>query len=102
MNASQAVDKNHSWVKISAATGNNQRDHTIIEVSDNGCGMDEKTRRHIFNPFYTTKSPVDGTGLGLYVCHNLIQGIGGYIEVESQPGEGSTFRVVLPDKDYAK
>lgn len=100
MNASQAADKNKSWVKLSASSGNNRREHTIIEVSDNGCGMDEKTKRHIFNPFYTTKSPADGTGLGLYVCHNLIQGIGGFIEVESQPGKGSTFRVILPDKDY--
>ena len=64
--------------------------------------MDEETKRHIFNPFFTTKSPAEGTGLGLYVCHNLIQGIGGYIDVESEPGHGSTFRVVLPDKDYRK
>jgi C4-dicarboxylate-specific signal transduction histidine kinase len=102
VNASQAADKKKSWVKLSATSGDNWRDHTIIEVSDNGCGMEEDTKRHIFNPFFTTKSPADGTGLGLYVCHNLIQSIGGYIEVESEPGKGSTFRVILPDKDYRK
>ncbi len=102
VNASQAADKKKSWVKLSAASGDNWRDHTIIEISDNGSGMDEDTKRHIFNPFFTTKSPADGTGLGLYVCHNLIQGIGGYIEAESEPGKGSTFRVILPDKDYRK
>ncbi len=100
INASQAVDKNNSWVKLSAAFGNSLRDHTIIEISDNGCGMDKEMKRHIFNPFFTTKAPAGGTGLGLYVCHNLVQGIGGYIEVESKPGQGSTFRVILPDKDY--
>ena len=89
VNASQAVDKKKSWVKLSAVSQNNWRDHTIIEISDNGCGMDEDTTRHIFNPFFTTKSPTDGTGLGLYVCHNLIQSIGGYIEVESELGKGS-------------
>ena len=102
MNASQAVDKKNSWVKLSAVCGENWRDHTIIEIRDNGCGIDEETKRHIFNPFFTTKAPAVGTGLGLYVCHNLIQGIGGYIEVESEPGKGSTFRVILPDKDYRK
>ena len=102
VNASQAADKKKSWIKLSAVSGDSWRDRTIIEISDNGCGMDEDTQRHIFNPFFTTKSPADGTGLGLYVCHNLIQGIGGYIEVESEPGQSSTFRVILPDKDYRK
>ena len=102
VNASQAVDKKSSWIRLSAASGDNWRDHTIIEISDNGCGMDEETKRHIFNPFFTTKAPADGTGLGLYVCHNLIEGIGGYIEVESEPDRGSTFRIILPDKDYRK
>ena len=102
VNATQAADKKNSWIKLSAVCGENWRDHTIIEIRDNGCGMDEDTKRHIFNPFFTTKSPGDGTGLGLYVCHNLIQGIGGYIEVNSDPGKGSIFRVILPDKDYRK
>ena len=50
-------------------------------------------------PFFTTKSASEGTGLGLYVCHNLVQRMGGRIEVKSRKGEGSTFSIFLPDKD---
>jgi C4-dicarboxylate-specific signal transduction histidine kinase len=99
MNAVQAADKKSSAVKLTAANGNTWRDYTIIEVTDNGCGMDPKTISAIFTPFFTTKIPTEGTGLGLYVCHNLIKNLGGRIEVESKPGEGSTFSVYLPDKD---
>ena len=99
MNAVQAADKKSSAVKLTAANGNTWRDYTIIEVTDNGCGMDPKTISAIFTPFFTTKQPTEGTGLGLYVCHNLVKNLGGRIEVESKPGEGSTFSVYLPDKD---
>ena len=81
--------------------GNTWRDHLIIEISDNGCGMDKETKGKIFDPFFTTKGPEEGTGLGLYVCHNLIEGLGGRIEVESEPGQGSSFRIMLPDKARA-
>ncbi len=101
INASQAMDKEDSWVKVCVTHGNTWRDWTIIEVSDNGCGMDKETQKSIFDPFITSKAP-EGTGLGLYVCHNLIEGLGGRIEVESEPGKGSTFRVILPDKERRK
>jgi signal transduction histidine kinase len=71
-------------------------DYVQIDVSDNGCGMDENTRERIFEPFYTTKSPGTGTGLGLYVSQNLIYELGGDILVESQFGTGSTFTIQLP------
>ncbi|UCF89845.1 MAG: HAMP domain-containing histidine kinase, partial [Desulfobacterales bacterium] len=74
-------------------------EHAVIEVSENGCGMDEVTRDKIFDPFFSTKSPRDGTGLGLYVCHTLVEGLKGRIEVESAPGQGSVFRVILPAKE---
>jgi len=102
VNAVQAADKKDSLVKLSAWTGRHWRDHTIIEISDNGCGIDKKMIDRIFNPFFTTKSAEEGTGLGLYVCHNLIQSLGGTIEVKSQPGEGCTFTVFLPGKDRRK
>lgn len=102
MNAAQAADKEDSWVKLNASIGSTWREHLIIEVIDNGCGFDEKTKDRLFDPFYTTKLPGEGTGLGLYVCHNLIQGMGGHIEVESKPGQGSKFTVILPDKDNRK
>ena len=99
VNAVQAADKKESFVRLTAASGSTWRDHTIIRVVDNGCGMDPKTAEKIFDPFFTTKSTEEGTGLGLYVCHNLVQSLGGRIEVESTPGEGTTFAVILPDKD---
>ncbi|NVL91290.1 MAG: PAS domain-containing protein [Desulfobacterales bacterium] len=98
INAVHAADKKDSWIRLSVAPGDTQRDHLIIEVSDNGRGMDEKTREKIFDPFFTTKTHEVGTGLGLYVCHNLVEGLGGRIEVESEQGKGSTFRVILPDE----
>lgn len=102
VNAVQAMDKKDSSVLLRASSGRNWRDHTIIEVIDNGCGIDQKTRERIFDPFYTTKSAAEGTGLGLYVCHNLIESLGGRIDVETRPGEGSTFAVYLPDRDRRK
>ena len=96
INAAQAADKEDSWIKLSASTGKTPENHLIIEVQDNGCGMDEKAKKRLFDPFFTTKSPGQGTGLGLYVSKNLIEGLGGSIKVESEPGKGSTFQVVLP------
>ena len=102
VNAVQASDKRDSYVKVCASSGDSWREHTIIEVIDNGCGIDGKTLDRIFDPFFTTKTASEGTGLGLYVCHNLIESLGGAIDVNSRPGEGSTFTVLLPDKDRRK
>lgn len=99
INAAQAADKPDSWIKLTVAVTDEWKNHAIIQVSDNGCGIDDKHRLKIFDPFFTTKTSPEGTGLGLYVCHNLIEGLGGRIEVESKPGEGSTFSVILPDKE---
>jgi signal transduction histidine kinase len=102
VNAAGAVDKKNSWIKLNVNVNKNWVDHTIIEISDNGSGMDAEIRRKIFDPFFTTNSTADGTGLGLYICHNLVQGLGGRIEVESEPGKGSKFMVILPDQDRRK
>ena len=69
-----------------------------IEVADNGSGMDAEILGRIFNPFFTTKKVGEGTGLGLYVCQNLVENLGGRIEVQSQPGIGSRFQVFLPQE----
>ena len=96
INAAQAADKENSWVKLSVKLGKSKwRDHLIIEVSDNGCGMDIATREKIFDPFFTTKAPGEGTGLGLFVTNSLVEALGACIEVKSGPGKGSAFRIIL-------
>ena len=96
INAIQASDKEDSWIRVRAMLAPSKTGYVQIDVSDNGCGMDENTRERIFEPFYTTKSPGTGTGLGLYVSQNLIHELGGDILVESQFGTGSTFTIQLP------
>jgi len=96
LNAAQAADKKGSWIRLDVKNNDSSQEHIVIEISDNGCGIDEKTQLRIFDPFYTTKTSAEGTGLGLFVCHNLARDLGGRIEVQSHSGQGSTFRVVLP------
>ena len=67
-----------------------------IRFKDTGCGMDDAAMARIFDPFYTTKRVGEGTGLGLSVSHRFVSEHGGEIRVESEPGAGSTFIVVLP------
>jgi signal transduction histidine kinase len=97
LNAAQAADKEDSTIRIRASTGKTWRDRLIIEINDNGCGMDKKTQERIFEPFFTTKKYGAGIGMGLYRSRNLVEDLGGTIAVESSPAEGSTFRIVVPD-----
>ena len=72
-------------------------DHVRILISDTGCGIKEKHLDQIFETFFTTKADsVKGVGLGLSVCYGFIKDHGGDILVESEPGQGTTFTIILP------
>ncbi|MBI4481686.1 MAG: hypothetical protein HY652_02225 [Acidobacteria bacterium] len=68
----------------------------LIAVTDTGCGIPAGDLEKIFHPFFTTKEPGKGTGLGLFVCHGIIENHNGAMEVLSREGEGTTFRISLP------
>jgi signal transduction histidine kinase len=68
----------------------------VIEVADTGCGISKENLERIFEPFFTTKPVGVGTGLGLAICHTIVAELGGEIEVDSEVGRGTTFRLLLP------
>lgn len=71
-------------------------DGVLVEISDDGVGIPEENLDKIFQPFFTTRSESEGTGLGLFVCRDIVHEHGGQIEARSKPGEGSSFRITLP------
>lgn len=97
VNAAQAIpmgDVANNEVRVS--TGTDASGRVLIEIADTGSGIEPRALRRIFDPFYTTKSQGEGTGLGLWICHTLISQMGGGIQVDSIVGLGTTFRVTLP------
>ncbi len=86
------VDERYSEVYSYARPG----EFVCLSVTDTGIGMDEETLQRVFDPFFTTKKAEEGSGLGLSVVYGIVKEHGGWINVYSEPGLGSTFRVYLP------
>jgi len=73
-----------------------KKEAVVVMIYDTGVGIKPEDRNHIFDPFFTTKPEVKGTGLGLSVSYGIIKEHGGQITVDSAPGKGTTFSVILP------
>jgi two-component system, NtrC family, sensor kinase len=93
-----AVDAMDDRGRLTVRTGRSpsRTGEVVVEIEDNGAGISRADQSRIFEPFYTTKPPGRGTGLGLSICYGIVEDHQGHIEVESQPGRGTTFRVFLP------
>jgi signal transduction histidine kinase len=96
INAAQAADKPDGWIKLKTRISDDPAEMAVIEISDNGSGIESSHLERIFDPFFTTKAPGVGTGLGLSVSLDLVRQMGGRIAVISVPGEGATFSIHLP------
>lgn len=96
LNAQDALAKRPKAVINVAAEYLAREDAIRVDVSDNGSGIPESVMEKIFEPFFTTKPIGEGTGLGLHICHQVIERIGGQITVESAPNQGTRFSVMLP------
>ena len=96
INASQAADKEHSCLSLRAFVDEGLPRFLVVQITDNGCGMDEETQKKIFFPFFTSRTDGTGTGLGLYIVKGLVDEMSGRIEVRSELGKGTTFVLTVP------
>jgi signal transduction histidine kinase len=95
-NALQAMPDGGEMEIITSTATRKDRDWVLVSVRDTGVGIPPAEQARIFEPFFTTKGDRGGTGLGLSVTYGIVTDHGGQIDVESQPGKGSTFTVWLP------
>jgi signal transduction histidine kinase len=96
LNAAQAIHEGSAQTNEIRVSAHADERGIVVEVQDSGEGMAQETRARLFEPFFTTKPGGVGTGLGLSICQSVVIEHGGTIEVQSEPGRGSLFRVILP------
>jgi CheY-like chemotaxis protein len=100
LNAAQAMpERGGDQNEIRITVRDEDPRHAVLEVFDNGEGIPPDVLPRVFDPFFSTKPNGVGTGLGLSICHGIVASLGGTIAAYSEPGEGTTFRVVLPTTD---
>ncbi len=99
VNAVQALPEGKALSNEISIRTKSEEDGVTITVADSGCGMSEETASRAFDPFYTTKKVGVGTGLGLCICHNIVNSMGGDIRIESRLNKGTTVMVRLPSAD---
>jgi CheY-like chemotaxis protein/two-component sensor histidine kinase len=96
VNAAQAIPEGRAESnQIRVRLGQTETGQIEVAITDTGPGIPPEVQQRLFTPFFTTKPPGVGTGLGLSICHKIISSIGGSIEVDTEVGRGTTFRVLL-------
>jgi len=98
-NAIDAMEKTGGIIKVETRISKIEKNHVVISIEDNGPGIPKDNLDRIFDPFFTTKAVGKGTGLGLSICYGIIQKMGGKIDVHSQVGVGTRFRIWIPFQD---
>jgi len=99
VNAAQSIE-DHGTIDIQVSVPIRPNNRVRIVITDTGCGMSADVANKIFDPFFTTKAVGEGTGLGLSVSYGIIEGHHGHISVESAPGRGTSFTLLLPIKQH--
>lgn len=95
MIAEEEQETEESYKPVMTVRTHSEKGNVIVEVEDNGPGIPDEMKDKIMQPFYTTKKGTEGTGLGLSITNDIIKAHGGFIEIESTPGQGSIFKIVL-------
>lgn len=100
-NSCQSLENKRQAIEVNLKL-NKEENKIIIEVKDEGIGVDKENLKYIFDPFYTTKRNSGGTGLGLYISYNIIKSHGGELVLKSKKGFGTTCEIILPIKNFSE